>query len=157
MDRRWQKEGRGKYETLESSASLISRLPPLEPDSSINLASSADVYAVYSNLHSKGREVEIKSHDGCFWFLLASSSLTQKLEKSDPDPYEASSQMDIVVPVSSKKGFTIGTMQRLLQALVGGEERPRDILLAPVDDDGSVSLLRVHKGLVAPPSAAAKS
>jgi hypothetical protein len=137
MDRRWQKEGRGQYGTLEGCSSFISRLLPLE--SSLQLASSSDVYAVYSNLHSKGRQVEVKSHEssnGSFWFLLASSS---------------SAALDVVVPVSSKHtGMTVEMMQRIVKAKPSSRN---DILLAPVDDDGSVSLLRVFDGLMPPPSA----
>lgn len=141
MDRRWQKDGRGRYETLEGSLSFISRLPPL--DSDLCLASSADIYAVYSNLHSKGREVEIKSHDGCFWFLLTMSSSSKPSTDSGP-------LMDIVVPVSSKHtGLTMGMIQRIVRAKPSSRD---DLLLAAVDSDGSVSLLRVFDGIMPPPT-----
>jgi hypothetical protein len=145
MDRRWQKEGRGRYETLEGCSSFISHLPPLAIESNLQLANSSDVYAVYSNLHSKGRQVEVKSHEGSFWFLLASSSSAAK-PNSNSSPL-----MDVVVPVSSKHtGMTVEMMQKIVKAKPSSRN---DILLAPVDDDGSVSLLRVFDGLVPPPSA----
>ena len=60
MDRRWQKGGKGRYETLESIGSLTARVPILS--NSLKLCDTADFYATYSNLHSKGRRVEVATN-----------------------------------------------------------------------------------------------
>lgn len=73
MNRRWQKEGRGRYETLDSIGSLSARLPELV--NSISLCDRADLYAVYSALHSKGRRIEVATNQaGGFHYYLAETS-----------------------------------------------------------------------------------
>lgn len=73
MNRRWQKEGRGRYETLQLSyGAFISSLPSLP--SSMNLCDSADLYATYSALHAKGRRAEVHaSMEQGFHYFMAST------------------------------------------------------------------------------------
>ena len=73
MNRRWQKEGRGRYETLDSIGSLSARLPELV--NSISLCDKADLYAAYSALHSKGRRIEVATNqEGGFHYYMAETS-----------------------------------------------------------------------------------
>ena len=77
MNRRWQKEGKGRYETLESIDSLSARFPALQ-DGGLNLCDEADLYATYSALHSKGRKVEVATNldTGFHYFLIEADSKT---------------------------------------------------------------------------------
>ena len=55
MNRRWQKDGVGRYPSLPSLGWFISQLPPLEPSKNAGMASASDVYAAFSALHAKSR------------------------------------------------------------------------------------------------------
>lgn len=71
MNRRWQKEGSGRYDSLPSIKWLLAQLPPL-PGGGMGIADAADVYAVFSALHAKGRNPQPAScpHQGLH-FLMA--------------------------------------------------------------------------------------
>ena len=83
MDRRWQKGGKGRYETLESIGQLSARIPILE--NSLKLCDNADFYATYSNLHSKGRKVEVATNleQGFSFFLAEPAVEPSKTSKKD--------------------------------------------------------------------------
>jgi hypothetical protein len=69
MNRRWQKEGRGRYETLESYNRVVGTLPELVHN--LGLCDLADYYATYSALHSKGKKIQPATNvDAGFHYFL---------------------------------------------------------------------------------------
>eukprot|EP00798_Chlamydomonas_sp_ICE-L_P016051 gene16051-22188_t len=153
MNRRWQKDGAGRYETLESYETFLSKLPQLETESRLGVCDVADVYAVYSVLHSKGRSPQVSANtkEG-FYYLLAEVAQPTSAENGAPFPPEMVDQLsrlEPVVPVSSKHTGLATEVLSLLFKLCGGEDVTH-ILLAIVDDDGSVSLMRMFSYIQPP-------
>ncbi|GAX83834.1 hypothetical protein CEUSTIGMA_g11258.t1 [Chlamydomonas eustigma] len=70
MNRRWQKDGRGRYESLESYNSVVGTLPELSHN--LGLCDQADYYATYSALHSKGKNIQTATNveAGFHYFLI---------------------------------------------------------------------------------------
>ncbi len=68
LNRRWQKEGAGRYESLPPLSWLLEQLPPL--DNSAGMADIADVYSVLSVLHAKSRNPTPAAclHQGFYFF-----------------------------------------------------------------------------------------
>lgn len=76
MNRRWQKDGVGRYETLPSLGWFTSQLPPLKGNLS-DIASITDVYSVFSALHAKGRNPRPAANmELGFYYLTADMPVT---------------------------------------------------------------------------------
>lgn len=77
MNRRWQKDGKGRYETLQSIGFLSAQIPKLDNDKSLHLCDNADIYATYSVLHSKGRRVSVATnHQVGFHYFMAEPAVS---------------------------------------------------------------------------------
>lgn len=80
MNRRWQKDGTGRYETLKSLGWFTSQLPPLNPEKNLGLASVIDLYSVFSALHAKGRNPQPAANTAQgFYYLIADSPATKQV------------------------------------------------------------------------------
>ncbi|KAG1661090.1 hypothetical protein FOA52_012079 [Chlamydomonas sp. UWO 241] len=204
MDRRWQKEGAGRYATLQSFGTFCSSLPDLgtsvQEGGPPPLCDAADLYAVYSALHAKGRTVSARTctppTGASFIYFLADGDKASKAAAAAvasargdqavgtltaEEEAAASGRQELVVPVSSKHtSLSLTLLHEILRPRVGsgtgssgvsatggaglasgpGEHgrggsggagpgpglpsgcSPGATMLAIVDDDNSVSLLR---------------
>ena len=165
MDRRWQKEAVGTYRTLESFGSFLKKLPDLG-DAHLHVCDTADVYATLSVLHSKSRNPELHANrNPGFYYFLADAE--QPAGSGPPEAGQPSRsglaapaatdepqagpllRREAVVPVGSKSlALTMEMLDRLFQ--LEAHPNTTHILLAIVDDDGSVSLSRLFN-YVQPP------
>ncbi|PNH02622.1 hypothetical protein TSOC_011376 [Tetrabaena socialis] len=165
MFRRWQKDAVGKYRTLESFNTFLARLSPISGPAALGACDPADLYAVLSVLHSKGRNPQLQvNNDPGFYYFVTDAAQPAECDGPAPAPSgrgdggacaaapgspNASLRREAVVPVSSKSlQLTTDTLNKFFQL----EAHPHvsHILLATVDDDGSVSLVRVFN-YVQPP------
>ncbi|GIL49257.1 hypothetical protein Vafri_5385, partial [Volvox africanus] len=166
MFRRWQKEAVDKYRTLESYNTFLNRLTPLNSSDPLQACDSADLYSVLSVLHSKGRnpQLQVNTSPGFYYFLAnavqpdeavaveenrmgsgADGGALSNLASAGTD----SVRREAVVPISSKNTeFTVGFMSKFFQ--LDAHCNVTHVLLAIVDDDGSVSLVRVFNYLQPP-------
>jgi hypothetical protein len=164
MHRRWQKDAASRLRSLEPLQAFAARLKPLSGEP-LSTCDAADLYAVLSALHSKGRNPELRTNAlPAFYYFLADaaqpSTSPEQAAATQAGPGGAdqgcgaggapgSARREPVVPVSSKHTcLTPELIMRFFQL----EEHPNTshILLAIVDDDGSVSLLRVFNYIQPP-------
>jgi hypothetical protein len=182
MNRRWQGEGKGRYESLMSFKLFSDSVPKLQED--LKISDVADLYATYSHLHSKGKASKIKiAFHGTFHYFLtetegnssqfgagkvqlvsASQGTCGGGEHSEPTQSSENVQMvenslvslsketdvwlkaaEPVVPVGSKASLSVELLKRLF--ILGDNFETPQIVLAIVDDDGSVSMLRLHNSI----------
>ncbi|GLI61335.1 hypothetical protein VaNZ11_003696, partial [Volvox africanus] len=166
MFRRWQKEAVDKYRTLESFNTFLNRLTPLNSSDRLQACDAADLYSVLSVLHSKGRnpQLQVNTSPGFYYFLanavqpdkavavqengmgvISDSGAFSNLASAGTD----SVRREAVVPISSKNTqLTVSFMSKLFQ--LDAHSNVTHVLLAIVDDDGSVSLIRVFNYLQPP-------
>lgn len=155
MNRRWQKEATDTYRTLESFDTFLDKLTPL-PSCSLGISDASDVYATLSVLHSKGRNPQLHANQdpGFYYFLTdaerpAGGGGGDQAEGGVGGGALTAVRLEAVVPVGSKSRALTSDVLELLFRL---EAHPNTthILLAIVDDDGSVSLMRMFN-YVQPP------
>ncbi|GLC46159.1 hypothetical protein PLESTM_001833600 [Pleodorina starrii] len=163
MFRRWQKEAVDKFRTLESFNTFLSRLTPLNDAEALGACDAADLYSVLSVLHSKGRnpQLQVNTKPG-FYYFLADAVQPDGTDAIQPcgsnggaAPGDAASaaaecvRREAVVPISSKTTkLTMKNLSKFFQ--LEAHSNVTHILLAIVDDDGSVSLVRVFNYLQPP-------
>ena len=58
MNRRWRHDAAAQHDTLQAVSAFTRALPPLTAP--LGVADEADVYAVYSVLHSKSRHPQVR-------------------------------------------------------------------------------------------------
>jgi hypothetical protein len=168
MFRRWQKEAVDKYRTLESFNTFLNRLTPLSGPDVLGTCDAGDLYSVLSALHSKDRHPQLQINTlPSFYYFLADAIQPVRADAGLPPGVEASMdhggaataepvatavdrvRREAVVPISSKSmKLTTDMLSKFFQL----EAHPNvtHILLAIVDDDGSVSLVRVFDYLQPP-------
>lgn len=170
MYRRWQKDAVDRYRTLESLNTFLARVKPLSGPNQLHVCDPADLYAVQSVLHSKDRNPELHMNgDPGFYYFLADTEQTTTSSATSPapasgvpavsEPGMAASpaangsgtivRREAVVPVGSKcTQLTPALMCKFFQL----EAHPNTghVLLGIVDDDGSVSLIRIFNYLQPP-------
>ncbi|GFR52595.1 hypothetical protein Agub_g15192 [Astrephomene gubernaculifera] len=162
MYRRWQKDAVDKYHSLESFNTFLGRLTPLTGPNVLAVCDTADLYSVLSVLHSKGRnpEVKVNTNPGFYYFLAnavqpeaSDAGLVADVSTGTADSAAVTAgdgvRREAVVPISSKSTALTSEMFAKFFML---EAHPNvsHILLAIIDDDGSVSLTRVFN-YVQPP------
>lgn len=128
MNRRWQKDGQGRYESLQSYGTFIDKLPPL--DRNLGIADTADLYATYSTLHAKKRNPRIAANTELgFYYFIA--------DAADDAHASAAHQTQIVgqsLPQQEQGGI--------------GQEWPQDMALdAQATCQQQVSLYMVHASM----------
>ncbi|GIL73835.1 hypothetical protein Vretifemale_3930 [Volvox reticuliferus] len=166
MFRRWQKEAVDKYRTLESFNTFLSRLMPLNSPDPLEACDAADLYSVLSVLHSKGRDPQLQVNiSPGFYYFLANAVQPDGTVAGQENVTSAGVdggalgnlasaatgyvRREAVVPISSKSTLiTVSFMSKIFQ--LGAHSNVTHILLAIVDDDGSVSLVRVFNYLQPP-------
>ncbi|KAG2489372.1 hypothetical protein HYH03_012202 [Edaphochlamys debaryana] len=157
MNRRWQKDAVDKYRTLESFNTFLARLEPLDDTTSLPVCDPADLYSVLSVLHSKARnpQLQVNKSPGFYYFLADAVQPPGGLASPAPAEHGGGQvgddhvRREAVVPISSKSSeLTVDTLAKCFQ--LEAHANVSHILLAIVDDDGSVSLVRVFN-YVQPP------
>ncbi|EFJ42286.1 hypothetical protein VOLCADRAFT_107332 [Volvox carteri f. nagariensis] len=161
MFRRWQKEATGKYRTLESFNTFLNRLSTNKFEEALNVCDAADLYSVLSVLHSKSRDPQLQANQSPgFYYFLANAEHPEEADDSRAVADGAAARdlrtvacgrvrREAVVPISSKSTkLTMGLLSKLFQ--LDAHPNASHILLGIVDDDGSVSLVRVFNYLQPP-------
>uniref|UniRef100_A0A7S0YES0 tRNA-splicing endonuclease subunit Sen15 domain-containing protein n=1 Tax=Polytomella parva TaxID=51329 RepID=A0A7S0YES0_9CHLO len=171
MNRRWQKDAAPNYFSLLSYNKFILQLESLEND--LKICDTSDLYATYSTLHSKSRspKLHINKFPG-FYYFMAKSDQVSRINDPSPVPSESleidgteeqmntscsnsllntvtETRMEPVIPINSKhSNLTIPLLQKLfkIQAFPDASH----IIIAVVDDDGSVSLMRLFNYIQPP-------
>lgn len=165
MYRRWQKDATNKYQTLQSFNHFMANLTALDETHALKLCGAADVYSVLSVLHSKGRnpQLQVNKCPG-FYYFLANAVQTDLQDENASGGGAVNSigcegagacadrnhvRLEAVVPISSKNtNFTMSLLSKFFE--LDAHPTVSHILLAVVDDDGSVSLTRVFNFLQPP-------
>ncbi|KAL6757827.1 hypothetical protein V8C86DRAFT_2613935 [Haematococcus lacustris] len=163
MNRRWQKDGQGRYDSLLSLNTVLGELPALERD--LSIASLADVYAAYSALHAKGRcpavAADVKRG---VRFLTAETPPDVGVKHTGHQGSSCASGpvIEMVVPVNSRcQHVTPRLLHSLFFLDCSSSARKVTVaataagclssfVLAIADSDGSVTFSRLHWGLHPP-------